>query len=330
MKKILVTGGAGYIGSHTVIEILKDFNYDVIILDNFKNSSIFTLNDIKKIVKRPIKVYNIDCRDNLDIVFENNDIDAVIHFAAFKSVDESIRESLSYYDNNINSLINLLKTCKRYDVKNIIFSSSCSIYGDVKELPVDENTLIGEQKSPYAYTKLIGERILEDFFKSNPSFKIISLRYFNPVGAHDSGLLMDKSRSLLSIICKSVINKEDITIFGNDYNTKDGSCIRDYVHVVDIANAHYLSLEYIFNEMKSCYDVFNIGSSSGYSVIEMIKIFEKTNSVNLNKIYGDRRDGDIEKIYSNSDKANRILKWQPNKDIHDIVSSAWNCYNKKK
>jgi UDP-glucose 4-epimerase len=329
MKTILVTGGAGYIGTHTVVELLKDDNYNVIILDNFSNSNHLILNRLKKITNKPIKLYHRDCRSNLDDIFTDNKIDGVIHFAAFQSVSESVENPLYYYDNNINSLINLLDTCKRYDVNNFVFSSSCSLYGNVLsgDLPVNEETTLSNPESPYAYTKLIGERILQDFSKSNSDFKIISLRYFNPVGAHDSGLIgespINKPNNILPVICSSV-NGEQMIVFGDDYDTPDGTCIRDYVHVSDIANAHYLSLEYLFYSMENNYDVFNLGSDYGYSVLELIKTFEEENSVNVNYIIGDRREGDVVKIYSDSSKARRLLKWNIKYNIVDIVKSAWN------
>ena len=329
MKTILVTGGAGYIGTHTVVELLKDDNYNVIILDNFSNSNHLILNRLKKITNKPIKLYHRDCRSNLDDIFSDNKIDGVIHFAAFKSVSESVENPLYYYDNNINSLINLLDTCKRYNVNNFVFSSSCSLYGNVLsgDLPVNEETPLSNLESPYAYTKLIGERILQDFSKSNSDFKIISLRYFNPVGAHDSGLIgespINKPNNILPVICSSV-NGEQMIVFGDDYDTPDGTCIRDYVHVSDIANAHYLSLEYLFYSMENNYDVFNLGSDYGYSVLELIKTFEEENSVNVNYIIGDRREGDVVKIYSDSSKARRLLKWNIKYNIVDIVKSAWN------
>lgn len=329
MKTILVTGGAGYIGTHTVVELLKDDNYNVIILDNFSNSNPLIINRLKKITNKLVRLYRRDCRSNLDDIFSDNKIDGVIHFAAFKSVSDSVENPLAYYDNNINSLINILETCKRFNVDRFVFSSSCSLYGDVLsgDLPVNEETLLSNPESPYAYTKLIGERILQDFLKSNSNFKIISLRYFNPVGAHESGLIgespINKPNNILPVICSSV-NGEKMTVFGDDYDTPDGTCIRDYIHVSDIANAHYLSLEYLFYSMLNSYDVFNLGSESGYSVMELIKSFEEENDVKVDYNIGKRRVGDVVEIYSDSSKARRILKWNLRYNISDIVRSAWN------
>jgi UDP-glucose 4-epimerase len=326
MKTILVTGGAGYIGTHTVVELLKDENYNVIILDNLSNSNPLILNRLKKIVDKPIRFYSRDCRDNLDDIFTDNKIDGVIHFAAFKSVGDSVKNPLEYYDNNINSLINLLNTCKRFEVNNFVFSSSCSLYGNVSVLPVTEETELSEPESPYAYTKLVGERILKDFCKVN-DINGIALRYFNPVGAHESGLIgespLNKPNNILPVICNSIDNNEEIMVFGSDYDTTDGTCIRDYVHVSDIANAHYLAMEYLFNKMEDKYDIFNLGSESGYSVLELINKFEEVNGLKVNYKIGERREGDVVKIYSNSKKAKTILNWRIERDINDIVSSAW-------
>lgn len=329
MKTILVTGGAGYIGTHTVVELLKDDNYNVIILDNFSNSNPLILNRLKKITNKPVKLYHRDCRSNLDDIFSDNKIDGVIHFAAFKSVSDSVENPLAYYDNNINSLINLLDTCKRFNVDRFVFSSSCSLYGNVLsgDLPVNEETPLSGPESPYAYTKLVGEKILRDFSNSDSNFKIISLRYFNPVGAHYSGLIgespINKPNNILPVICSS-IEGDKMTVFGNNYDTPDGTCIRDYIHVSDIANAHYLSLEYLFYSMSNNYGVFNLGSDSGYSVMELIKSFEEENGVKVNYDIGERRIGDVVEIYSDSSRARRILKWNLKYNIDDIVKSAWN------
>jgi UDP-glucose 4-epimerase len=332
MKTILVTGGAGYIGTHTVVELLKDENYNVIILDNLSNSNPLILNRLKKIVDKTIRFYSRDCRDNLDDIFTDNKIDGVIHFAAFKSVGDSVKNPLEYYDNNINSLINLLNTCKRFGVSNFVFSSSCSLYGNVSVLPVTEETELSEPESPYAYTKLVGERILKDFCKVN-DINGIALRYFNPVGAHESGLIgespINKPNNILPVICNSAQNGEEIIVFGNDYETTDGTCIRDYVHVSDIANAHVLALEWMMkSHMRNSisngyYDVFNLGSENGYSVLELINKFEEVNELKVNYKIGERREGDVVKIYSNSEKSKTILNWKIERNINDIVRSAW-------
>lgn len=346
MKIILVTGGAGYIGSHTVIELSKN-GYDIIIIDNFSNSNPISLNNLYKLClsegislgKTP-KFYDRDCRDDITDILtkyngpyskEEDRIVGVIHFAAFKSVGESVDDPLNYYDNNINSLLNILDSCKVFGIENVVFSSSCSLYGDVKELPVTEETQLSDPESPYAYTKLVGERILKDFCKANPNINAISLRYFNPVGAHESGLIgespINKPNNIIPVICNATTDGNDMTIFGNNYDTKDGTCIRDYVHVSDIANAHVLALEYMMKGVDKNFDIFNLGSDNGVSVLELINKFEELNDIKVNYKIGDRREGDIVKIYSDSTKAKNILGWSTKRNIDDMVKSAWIWHN---
>ena len=331
MKNILVTGGLGYIGSHTVIELLSNSNYNVVVIDDLSNSDKSIIDRIRKISNRDIKVYIRDCRYDIDDVFQYNKIDSVIHFAAYKSVGESVINPLEYYDNNINSLLNILKSCKKYGIKNIVFSSSCSLYGDVDKLPVNENTPLSDPQSPYAYTKLVGERIISDFCKVNPMFDAISLRYFNPVGAHKSGLIgeypINKPNNIVPVICNSAQTGDEMVVFGDTYNTRDGSCIRDYIHVSDIATAHILALEYMINGTDKNYEVFNLGSESGVSVLELIKTFEDVNKVKVNYKVSGKRDGDVVQIYSDSTRARNILCWIPRYNIEDMVSTAWRWYN---
>jgi UDP-glucose 4-epimerase len=338
MKRVLVTGGAGYIGTHTVVELLEN-DYEVILLDNFSNSRKEVINLISNISKKEFTVFDDDCRDSLDYIFDNHKIDGIIHFAALKSVSESTEIPLEYYDNNINSLINILKYCEKYDVKSFVFSSSCSLYGNLKELPADENSPLSEPESPYANTKLMGEEILKDFSKVSKT-KIISLRYFNPVGAHESGLLgelpINKPNNIIPVICNSVDTDIEMTVFGGDYDTRDGSCIRDYVHVSDIANAHLLSLEYLDKEESLKYDVYNLGlgtgnksEKEGLTVLEIIESFESINGVKVNYKIGDRRAGDVIKIYSNSSKS-RKFGWRPKRDLKEMVSSSWEWHKNQK
>ena len=339
MKTILITGGAGYIGSHTVVELLKNPEYDVIIIDNFSNSNPEIINRLYDLVKRPIKIYHRDCRDQMDDILSEHKVDAIIHFAAYKAVGESVDNPIQYYDNNINSLLNMLDTAKYFGIKNFVFSSSCSLYGNLKELPATEESPLSEPESPYAYTKLMGEQILKDFSKVNPEFKIVSLRYFNPVGAHESGLIgespINKPNNILPVICNSAETGEEMLVFGSDYDTRDGSCIRDYVHVSDIANAHVLSVDHLFGDKSKSYDVYNLGlgignrfESNGLSVLEVINAFEKINGVKVNYKIGDRREGDIVEIYSNSTKARKI-GWKPTRTVDDMVSSAWKWHKNK-
>jgi len=338
MKTILVTGGAGYIGSHTVIELLKNEDYEVIILDNFCNSKKEIIDRISEISKRDFTVFDNNCCDDLEHIFSRHKIDGVIHFAALKAVGESVSSPLEYYDNNINSLLNILKYCKKYDVSSFVFSSSCSLYGNLKELPAHEESPLSEPESPYAYTKLMGEIILKDF--SNVSeVKIIALRYFNPVGAHESGLIgelpLNKPNNIIPVICNSADTGEEMMVFGDDYDTRDGSCIRDYVHVSDIANAHVLSLRHLDEDVSINYDVYNLGLGTGnrfvqegLTVLEVIKSFEEVNGVKVNYKIGNRREGDIVEIYSNSTKA-RNIGWRPTRTVEDMVSSAWKWYKNK-
>jgi UDP-glucose 4-epimerase len=339
MKTILVTGGAGYIGSHTVVELLKNTEFDVIIVDNFSNSNPEIVNRLYEITGRPIKIYHRDCKEQLDDILSEHKVDAIIHFAAYKSVGESVEDPIRYYDNNINSLLNMLDTAKYFDIKNFVFSSSCSLYGNLKKLPATEESPLSEPESPYAYTKLIGERILQDFSKVNTDMKIVSLRYFNPVGAHESGLIgespINKPNNILPVICKSAETGEEITVFGGDYDTRDGSCIRDYVHVSDIANAHVLAVKHLMSDKSKSYDVYNLGlgtgnrfEQNGLTVLEVIKAFEKVNEVKVNYKIGIRREGDIVEIYSNSTKS-RQIGWRPDRTIEDMVSSAWKWHKNK-
>lgn len=327
---ILVTGGAGYIGSHTVVELVKS-GHTPIILDNFCNSKREILKRVQQLTKTPIILYDLDCCDDLTQVFNNHKIDGVIHFAALKAVGESVEQPLRYYKNNIDSLINVLETSEKHSVKSFVFSSSCSLYGNLSELPANELSPMSNPESPYAYTKLVGERILEDFSKTS-QMKIISLRYFNPVGSDESGLIgespLNKPNNILPVICSSAESGELINVFGGDYPTRDGTCIRDYVHVSDIANAHVLAILKSTNSNKS-YDVFNLGYGDGVSVLEIIKSFETENSIKINYKISDRRAGDVVEIYSDCTKARNELGWIPTRNIKDMVTSAWNWYKNK-
>lgn len=335
IKTILVIGGAGYIGSHTVVELLK-VRYEVIIVDNFSNSHPIYLNKLFKLCtdlvgKRPI-FYNRDARSSLVSIFSKHKIDGIIHFAAHKSVAQSIEKPLEYYDNNLNSIMTILNDCKNFNIKNIVFSSSCSLYGEVDTLPVRETTTLSQTKSPYAMTKLIGERIISDFCRAHPHHKGVALRYFNPVGADPSGLIGEDQimgcSNLLPIICNSVSGNQ-MTVHGSDYDTPDGTCIRDYIHVSDIAQAHVLALEYMQSGMESHFDVFNLGSDTGVSVLELINEFERVNGIKVNYKMGSRREGDVIKIYSDSTKAKQLLHWKAKHNTQDMVQTAWNWHNNR-
>ena len=277
MNKILVTGGCGYLGSHTIVDLIQH-GYDVISIDNNSRSNINILEGIKKITGKTVKNYSIDLCDfneTRNVFIENNDIIGIIHFAAFKSVNESVDHPLMYFDNNINSLINVLRCCEDFSVMNFIFSSSCTVYGNANLIPVTENTPLQEAESPYGYTKQMGEKIIQHAVKSNDVQSII-LRYFNPVGAHFSNEIgempLGKPANLVPVITQTAIGKlPEMHVFGNDYPTKDGSCIRDFIHVSDIAHAHTLALNYLIDKKnKTNWEVFNLGSGKGYSVLELI------------------------------------------------------------
>ena len=327
---ILVTGGAGYIGSHTILELLaKNYN-QIFSIDNHINSDSSNYDKIENISGKKIKHKNIDLKnlEQLNTFFSRNKIDTVIHFAALKSVPDSVNKPLEYHINNIGGLTTLLKAMEIASVKNIIFSSSCSVYGNPAKLPVIETTPFGEAESPYARTKQIGEMILEDYCKATPGFNAISLRYFNPVGAHKSGLIGEgftkKPNNLVPIITQVAAGLRDkLTVFGDDYNSKDGSCVRDYIHVEDIAEAHVLALNLFNNSSTKNYEVINLGTGKGTSVFEMISSFEKVSGVKLNYTIGNRRVGDVEIIYANNAYAKEYLKWNPKHDIDSMMKSAW-------
>ena len=326
---ILVTGGAGYIGSHTVVELLNN-DYKVIIVDDFTNSKPEVIDKIKIITqKSPIlEIVDIKDKEKLNYIFENYDIDGVIHFAALKAVSESIEKSLDYYENNISGLINVLQCCKKHNVNKFIFSSSCTVYGNPDEIMVDEQAPTKESTTPYGKSKKMGEDIIIDSTLSN-NLKSILLRYFNPVGSHNSGLIGDDPsgvpNNLVPYLTKVVNGDlEQLSVFGDDYNTPDGTCIRDYIHVVDLAIAHVKSLEYLDKLNNKEYDIFNLGTGSGSSVLDLIHSFEESTNKKVNyKIVG-RRDGDIESIYCNPKKANDMLEWKTKYDLLDMMKSAWN------
>ncbi len=331
MSKVLVAGGAGYIGSHTVVELLRLHDYEVIIIDNFIKSRPESLTWIEKASgKKPLAHYPLDiCNEELlETVFKQNpDIQTVIHFAALKSVPESVEQPLWYYKNNLNSLLNLLKMSQNYGVESFIFSSSCSLYGNVSQLPVNESTPLSVCESPYAHTKLAGEEIIRAF-SQHANFKSISLRYFNPVGADKSGEIgeapIDRANNVLPVITQTASGlRESMTVFGCDYPTRDGSCIRDYIHVSDIARAHILAMRYSLTNQNNKYDVFNLGSGTGVSVLELIKAFERVTGIKVNYKIGQRREGDVSAIYSDCQKAERLLGWLPENGIDQMVESAW-------
>lgn len=330
---ILVTGGTGYIGSNTVVKLIKN-GYDVIIVDDFSNSKPIVLDKLKKITGKEIKFYEINLcdKEKLETVFKENKIDAVIHFAGYKAVGESVAKPLMYYRNNLDSTLSLLELMVEYKVKKIVFSSSATVYGDPEELPIRETARLSVT-NPYGATKLYIEGILKDLYVSDNEFRIAILRYFNPVGADESGLLGEDPNgipnNLMPYIVK-VANKElpCLNIFGNDYDTKDGTGVRDYIHVVDLALGHVKALEYL--DKNEGMDYYNLGTGKGYSVLEMVNLFQKVNEVEVPYKIAPRRDGDIATCYADTNKAFEKLNWKAEHGLEDMVKSAYNYVLKNK
>ncbi len=328
-KKIIVTGGAGFIGSHTVVELLNR-DFDVMILDDLSNSHKEVISSIGKITSRQPAFHQVDlCNKELTLQkFSEYKPDAIIHFAAKKLVGESVEKPLLYYGTNIISLINVVEAAAANQCNNLVFSSSCTVYGQPQSLPVDENEPLKKPESPYGNTKKISEEILSDYSMVNP-FRVISLRYFNPVGAHESALIgeypLGTPSNLMPVLTQSAIGKRGpFQVFGNDYNTPDGSCIRDYIHVVDLAEAHVAAIQHLLKSTAgSSFEVFNVGTGTGISVFEIIKCFEEVNGLKLNYSVAARRPGDVEQVWANTERANKSLGWKAKKGLDEMVSSAW-------
>lgn len=332
MPAILVTGGTGYIGSHTVVELLER-GMEVVIIDNFSNSNREVLDGISEITGKKPYFEEVDLRDRSSTygVFEKYpSIQAIIHFAAFKAVGESVKKPLAYYENNLLSLIHLLEAMERYEVTKMVFSSSCTVYGEPDTLPVDEGAPIKKATSPYGNTKQICEEILQDSIESNPKNGLISLRYFNPIGAHQSAkigeLPIGTPNNLVPFITQTAIGIRDyLRIFGDNYNTPDGSAIRDYINVVDLSKAHVIAIRRLLeNKQKTPYEVFNLGTGRGLSVFKIIEAFEKSTGQKLNYKVVERRDGDVEQVYADTGYANSELGWKAEKGIEETLLSAWN------
>ncbi|MGI6073121.1 MAG: UDP-glucose 4-epimerase GalE [Fermentimonas sp.] len=334
-KKILVTGGTGYIGSHTVVE-LQQAGYEVVIIDNLSNSNEDVLDGITRITGIRPEFTKMDCIDieSLTKLFETHSFDGIIHFAASKAVGESVQKPLMYYRNNLVSLINLLELMPKYNVKGIVFSSSCTVYGEPDKNPIDENAPIKPATSPYGNTKQINEEIIQDYTHSGAPIKSIILRYFNPIGAHPSAeigeLPLGVPQNLVPYITQTGIGiREQLSVFGDDYNTPDGSCIRDFINVVDLAKAHVIAMDRMLQDKSDeKVEIFNLGTGNGVSVLQLIDVFEKVSGQKLNyKIVG-RREGDIEQIWAQPDKANKVLGWKANETIEDTMASAWKWQQK--
>ena len=330
-NKILVTGGAGYIGSHTVVA-LHEAGYLPVIVDNFSNSAKSVMQGLEKITGKKFPLYEIDCNDKkaMQEVFEKEEnIQGVIHFAAYKAVGESVAEPLKYYQNNIVSLLVLLELMEQYKVHNLVFSSSCTVYGQPDALPVTEETPTKPANSPYGRTKQMCEDILSDLAESKSSVRSVALRYFNPVGAHESALIGELPNgvpnNLVPFVTQTAAGiRKQITVFGDDYNTPDGTCVRDYIHVVDLADAHIKAFEYLSRiKDPAFYDTINIGTGKGNTVLEVIKTFEKVSGEKLNYQIGGRRAGDVEQVYANVDKANKELNWQTKYDLERSMADSW-------
>ncbi len=330
-KKILVTGGTGYIGSHTAVELINE-GFEVLIIDNLYNSEKEVLDGIEKItgIKPPLDVIDICDNVKLDDFFSRNkDISAIIHFAAYKAVGESVRKPLEYYRNNLVSLINLLDAMQKYSIPNLVFSSSCTVYGQPEKLPVTEAAPLQPATSPYGNTKQVGEEIIKDTVYSDNKVKAIALRYFNPIGAHPSALIGELPRgvpeNLVPYITQTAYGiRDELKVFGNDYDTPDGYCIRDYLHVVDLAKAHVVAVKRLLEgKNKVDYEIFNLGTGNGVSVLQAIQAFERATGVKVNYNVVNRRPGDIEKIWADPSFANKELGWRTVSSLEEALKSAW-------
>lgn len=330
MVKILVTGGCGYIGSHTLVDLIEN-GYEVVCVDDNSRSSDAILKGVEKITGKTVKNYKVDlCNfdDTFAIFQENEDIKGIIHFAAFKAVGESVEKPLMYFENNLTSLINLLKCVQEFNTPWFVFSSSCTVYGQPDTPIVTEESPLKQAASPYGATKQMGEQILQEFQRASDA-KVILLRYFNPVGAHPSALIgelpIGKPQNLVPAITQTAVGKlPKMIVFGTDYPTRDGSCVRDFIHVSDIAHAHTLAIKYLEEgNNTSDLEVFNLGTGNGVTVLEAIKSFEKVSGVKLNYEIGPRRVGDIVAIYANNDKAKNLLGWTPERSLDEMMSTAW-------
>ena len=329
MARVFLAGGAGYIGSHTAIELLNA-GYDVVVADNYSNSCPESIKRVERITGKSVKLYELDIKDNAKLaeVFRENKIDAVIHFAGLKAVGESVQKPVMYYRNNINTTLALLETMDQFGVKNIIFSSSATVYGEANPVPYFETMPRGACTNPYGWTKSMMEQIFEDAAKADKELSVILLRYFNPIGAHESGMIGEDPQgipnNLMPYVTQVAVGKREcLTIFGKDYPTKDGTCERDYIHVVDLAKGHVKAIDYILAQKKCC-EIFNLGTGKPYSVTDIVETFERVNGVKVNHVYGPRRAGDLPECYANADKALKVLGWKTEKTLEDMCRDSWN------
>jgi len=333
MSTILLAGGAGYIGSHTAVELL-DAGYDVVVADNYSNSNPESIARVEKITGKTVKSYELDIKDTakLSEVFKENKIDAVIHFAGLKAVGESVQKPVMYYRNNIDTTLALLETMKEFGVENMLFSSSATVYGEENKVPFIETMPRGACTNPYGWTKSMMEQILEDAAKADDKLSVILLRYFNPIGAHESGMIGEDPtgipNNLMPYVTQVAVGKrERLTIFGDDYPTPDGTCRRDYIHVVDLAKGHVKAIDYIIAQEKCC-EIINLGTGVPYSVTEIVETFERVNGIKVAHVYGPRRAGDLAELYANADKALKVLGWKTEKTLEDMCRDSWNWQKK--
>jgi len=326
---ILVTGGAGYIGSHSVVALVEN-GFIPVVVDDFRNAKRSVIQRLEKLTGKPILVYDFSIHDKnqLSQLFEKYSFSGVIHFAADKAVGESVANPLKYFNNNLGGLVSLLEVMISFDVRQLVFSSSCTVYGTPDKVPVTESTPTKMPDSPYGYTKLINEQMIQQVQLAHPKLKVVLLRYFNPIGAHLSGLIGEEPQgipnNLLPYITQTAAGKRDfLTVYGVDYNTPDGSCVRDYIHVADLAEAHVAALNYM-NTHNISVETFNLGTGTGTSVLEMIRFFDEISGMKLPYKVGDRRSGDVPAIYANTDKAEEILGWKAQRTVKDAIRDAWN------
>ncbi len=332
---ILVTGGAGFIGSHTAVELLNS-GKEIVMIDDFSNSKMEAVENVKKITGKDFKFYEMNYldREKLEKVFEENKIDSVINFAGFKAVGESVKEPLKYYYNNISGAIVLLQTMEKFGVKKFVFSSSATVYGDPEKVPLTESSPIGGTTNPYGRTKLYIEQILKDLYKADNSWDICILRYFNPVGAHESGLIGEEPQGIPNNLMPYIVRVasgelEQLSVFGNDYNTPDGTGVRDYIHVVDLAKGHVKAIEKLDKESNGLY-IYNLGTGNGISVLDMVKAFEKSTGKKISYKIAPRREGDIASCFADVKKAEEELGWKAQKSLEDMCKDSWNYIVKKK
>jgi UDP-glucose 4-epimerase len=332
---ILVTGGAGYIGSHTVISLLES-GFCPIIIDDLRNTDENAVKRIERVAQEKVVFYDINCQDKqaLNRIFNAHAIDGVIHFAADKAVGESVQNPLKYFENNISALVTILEVMEANEINDFVFSSSCTVYGEPEKIPVDEQSPLS-YSSPYGYTKLVGEQMLKQYNSCKNNFHYVALRYFNPIGAHESAEIGEVPRgipnNLLPYITQTAVGERAfLTVFGNDYDTPDGTCIRDYIHVMDLADAHVAALNYLRNKDGAIENEFNIGTGKGTSVKELIDIFESACNMKLPHKIGARRDGDVPMIYARTEKAKRLLNWESKRSVTEAVESAWRFEQKRR